>query len=222
SIDAMDVSKAGTKEWIRLTEQLAEAQKNLGLFSVSKSRSGGGRSSNTSDILGDLRGSDGNFYDQKIAKINNEYDKLVKRIRESKGSGSDISEALNLAGAKRDFDTLKVEVDRFLNATKKVGTGGVVPTGVMVAPTTLPGLAQAQQRIGGLNTNANFDVELSRYLKGSLRRGVSQSLMSIFDDIGKLTQDNYAIEQKYAELRANASADQISALRKMERLEKSI
>lgn len=222
SIDAMDVSKAGTKEWIRLTEQLSEAQKNLGLFSVSKSRSGGGRSSNTSDILGDLRASDGNFYDQKIAKINSEYDKLVSKIRESKGSGADISEALNLAGAKRDFDTLKVEVDRFLNATKKVSTGTVVPTGVISAPTTLPGLSQAQERISGLSTTANFDVELSRYLKSSLRRGVSQSLMGIFDDIGKLTQDNYAIEQKYAELRANASADQISALRKMERLEKSI
>src|SRR5690606_10908613 len=120
SIDAMDVSKAGTKEWIRLTGQLAEAQKNLGLFSSSKSRSGGGRSSDTSDILGDLRGSDGNFYDQKIAKINNEYDKLVSKIRESKGSGADISEALNLAGAKRYFDTLKVEADRFLNATKNI------------------------------------------------------------------------------------------------------
>src|SRR5690606_32957656 len=105
----------------------------------------------------------------------------------------------------------------------------VLPTqlsGTLQSPSSLPLLERNQNRCGVVYgkqaTSSYSNDELSRYMQSTLRRGVSNALMGIFDDIGRLTQDNYQIEQRYAELRANASSDQISALRKMERLEKSI
>src|SRR5690606_17035619 len=154
-------------------------------------------------------------YDKVLYDIKKKYEGIYSVIGVSSEYGL-------LAKENEKAELLRANLERIIALTQKASSATVTPSGSLSVPTTLPGLAQAQERIGGLNTTATFDVELSKYLKSSLRRGVSQSLMGISDDIGKLTQDNYAIEQKYAELRANASADQISALRKMERLEKSI
>jgi len=144
-----------------------------------------------SDILNDLTGIRLNSYDAQISKIGLEYDKLVEKIKASTGSGADIAQALNLAGAKKDFDTLKVEVSRFIDEVKKVpgfkGNNSVSITGQLNA-SSLPGLAQAQDRIGKLGriVQSKDDKDLEKKLGRVVERGFRQGIDSLYDNIADL------------------------------------
>lgn len=181
-----------------------------------------GRQTNISDILGTLRAEDGNYYDKKINKINLEYSKLVAKIQASSGSKADISEALQLAKSKRDLDELRVSVERFTKEVRKIkpmNTAGL--TGSLTVPTELPGLESASRRINRpriSNLNDDFTKEFTR----TLRRGLADTFNTLFTDIGSMSDKNYEIEKKYADLRANATQSQIAGLNKMETIERRI
>lgn len=148
------------------------------------------------DILPSLQGNDGNYYDQQLAKINSEYSKLVKTIRESVGSQYKISQALGLAAAKKDFDTLKVSVDRFIDSTKglKTKSGGTSLTGSLADPTQFSPSEWERLRLGGRNyTTKKEDKEqedkFSKIIERSLRGGIND----ILDDIGDLGSNFYEV-----------------------------
>lgn len=200
------------------TKNIVEEAKKLG-DDVRKSI---GKKINISDILGTLRAEDGDYYDKKINRINLEYSKLVDKIQASSGSKADISEALQLAKSKRDLDELRVSVERFANEVAKIkpmNTAGL--TGSLTVPTELPGLESASRRINRpitSNLNDDFTKEFTR----TLRRGLASTFNTLFTDIGSMSEKNYEIEKKYADLRANATQSQIAGLNKMEALERRI
>lgn len=200
------------------TKNVVEEAKKLG-DDVKKSI---GKKINISDILGTLRAEDGDYYDKKINKINLEYSKLVDKIQASSGSKADISEALQLAKSKRDLDELRVSVERFANEVSKIkpmNTAGL--TGSLTVPTELPGLESASRRINRpitSNLNDDFTKEFTR----TLRRGLASTFNTLFTDIGSMSEKNYEIEKKYADLRSNATQAQIAGLNKMETLERRI
>lgn len=178
------------------------------------------------DVLGALDGFGGNAYDEKISKINNEYRKLVQSINESSGTANQISDALGVAKAKRDFDLLKISVDRYIDGIKKIKdiytpTNSVSITGGVTLPTSLPNLAQNAQRIN-VNRNSNLTNDLSKEFSSTLRRGVSSTLDGLFSSIYEYGNKTYDIEQKYNLLRQKATKEEIKSLNEMERLEKSI
>src|SRR5690606_21914885 len=195
-----------------------------GIEKKTKKKTGGRTPTSVSSILGDLAGAEGNDYDKRIAKINQEYTKLVEKIRESVGSQADISKALNLAGAKRDIDTLKVSVDRYTDALKKnkgvTGKQSVSLSGSLNAG-SLPLLARNQERLNRPITS-NLTDDFSKQFTSTLRRGLASTFNDLFSNISNLSEGAYEIEKKYADLRANATAEQIAGLNKMEALERKI
>lgn len=187
-----------------------------------RGKKGGKTPTKISDILGDLAGEEGNDYDKRIAKINQEYTRLVEKINQSVGEKADISEALRLAKVKRDFDELKVSVDRSLDSVKKfTASNGISLSGSLTTPRTLPGLARAQERLNRPITS-NLTDEFSKQFTSTLRRGLASTFNDLFSNISNLSEGAYEIEKKYADLRANATAEQIAGLNKMEALERKI
>ena len=146
----------------------------------------------TSDILGDLTGVGLNYYDSQISKITNDYDKLVTKIKQSSGSGADISKALNLAGAKRDLELLKLSVDRFIDSTKTIkpitGKQTVSISGAISNPTVLPGLSSSQERINRPNISnlGKEDKDLNNRLGRVVERGFRQGFSNVFNTIEEL------------------------------------
>lgn len=69
--------------------------------------------------------------------------------------------------------------------------------------------------------NAAAD-ELNRSMRLTIRRSVSSSLNGLTKDLLGSLKPMYDVEEKYAKLRKEASADQLQALNKMHRLEKQI
>lgn len=173
-----------------------------------------------SDILSDLSGVGMNTFDAKIAKINSEYDKLVSKIQQSSGGSADIAKALNLAQAKRDIDTLNVNVDRMLDGLKKAkgvtGANSVSLSGALTIPTTLTDKNPFKPK------QVDFGDEFTKQFQSTLRRGLASTFDNFFSNIGDLTSKNFEIEKKYQEMRSNATASQIDGLNKMESLEKRI
>lgn len=175
-----------------------------------------------SDILNDLSGVGLNDYDAKIAKIRVEYEKLVKKISESTGSKADIAKALNLATAKKQFDELKVSVDRYTDALKKnSGISGKQSVGLSGA-LFMPGVGGLDAKNPFTKTTAKLTDEFTAQFKSTLRRGIADSLDGLFSNLSEWGNKTYEIEQKYNDLRRDASQEQINSLNEMERLENRI
>lgn len=177
----------------------------------------------TSDLLAGLRDDQGNYYDQKLGKIREEYDKLVDSINKSKGSKADISEALGLAKTNRQFQELTVNVERFTDAVKEMkplgaGIGGVQNASSIQLPSVLP---VPENYTKTPNATGLVD-EFTNQFKTTLRRGLASTFGSFFDSLSSMSDKSYEIEQKYASLRASATRDQIAGLNKMEALERKI
>ena len=148
------------------------------------------------EILPSLQGNDGNYYDKQLAKINSDYSKLVKTINESSGSSTKISEALGLAEAKKDFDTLKVSVDRFIDSTKGIKTksDGISLTGSISDPTRFSPSEWERLRLGGRNyttkkEDKDQEEKFSKIIERSLRGGIND----ILDDIDNLGSHTYEV-----------------------------
>ena len=153
------------------------------------------------DILPSLQGNDGNYYDQQLAKINAEYLKLVKSIKESKGSYAQISQALGLAEAKKDFDSLKVSVDKFIDSTKKLkpitGKQSTSLSGIMTPITGVSPSEWESMRLGGRNIQSSYskkkdeqdEERFSKIIERSLRGGIND----VLDDISDLGSNFYEV-----------------------------
>lgn len=148
---------------------------------------------NISDILGDLSGVGLNEYDAKIAKIRVEYEKLVKKISESTGSKADISQALKLADAKRQFDELKVSVDRYTDALKKnsgiSGNQYVGLSGTMF----MPGVGGLDAKNPFTKTTAKLSDNLSKEISKGISRGIGSALSDLTTNIGDLGSNFYEV-----------------------------
>lgn len=191
------------------SDALAEANKQLsssgafdkkGTLGELISDKGGSKSKATpksiEDILPSLQGNDGNYYDQKLAKINSEYLKLVDSINKSVGDREKISEALGLAKAKKDFDEMKVIAERMLEVLKRFkqtplktisgelsGVGGLSPTEWERRRLNTP-------RISNLGKD---NEKLQESLSKVVERGFRQGLDSIFSEIDDLGSNFYQV-----------------------------
>lgn len=191
------------------SDALAEANKQLsssgafdkkGTLGELISDKGGSKSKATpksiEDILPSLQGNDGNYYDQKLAKINSEYLKLVASINKSVGDREKISEALGLAKAKKDFDEMKVIAERMLEVLKRFkqtplktisgelsGVGGLSPTEWERRRLNTP-------RISNLGKD---NEKLQESLSKVVERGFRQGLDSIFSEIDDLGSNFYQV-----------------------------
>lgn len=191
------------------SDALAEANKQLsssgafdkkGTLGELISDKGGSKSKATpksiEDILPSLQGNDGNYYDQKLAKINSEYLKLVDSINKSVGDREKISEALGLAKAKKDFDEMKVIAERMLEVLKRfkqtplktisgelAGVGGLSPTEWERRRLNIP-------RISNLGKD---NEKLQESLSKVVERGFRQGLDSIFSEIDDLGSNFYQV-----------------------------
>lgn len=178
----------------------------------------------TSDILQGLKDDQGNYYDQKLGKIREEYEKLVDSINKSKGSKADIAEALGLAKTNRQFQELTVNVERFTDAVKEMkplgaGIGGLQNASSIKLPSVLP------IPIGYTRTKTPKNLvedDFTKQFQSTLRRGLASTFGSFFDSLSSMSDKSYEIEQKYASLRASATRDQIAGLNRMEALERKI
>lgn len=103
----------------------------------------------------------------------------------------------------------------------KKGLGSGITSIPNASSITTPTALTGKLNLGKLNA-VGLEDDVSKYIKNAMRRSVANTIESIYSDLTNLGTANYEIEQKYAKLRSEASADQIAALQKMERLEKSI
>lgn len=188
--DEMDVSKIGTKEWIDVTNQLADAQKNLNKYNDKAKKV---------ELPTDLRNIldlGGNYYENKIRSIGREYEDLVKKIVNSGQSRAVISKALGLAEAERDFKELNVQVERFVDAVAKMRVSRAgLPTelsGEITIPNELPGLERASERINRAKI-AGVGDEYSRMVQRQIVRGLTRGLEDVFSKIDDLGSNFYEV-----------------------------
>lgn len=173
-----------------------------------------------------LRGVDG-----EMAKIDKKWDAILEKVNKISNVGLK-KQQLELAATGRAAEKYAKFLDLFAKDKVSFGqqrggniyrnvpttlTGGTRAT----APSTLPGLARMQERYRIINLPKQDD-ELSKYMQRTLRQGFSSALTGVIDSFSEIGNKSLEIEKKYIELRANASADQIEALKKMERLERKI
>lgn len=168
----------------------------LAVLDDGKGKKKGGSSrtpQSVSDILGDLSGVGLNDYDAKIAKIRVEYEKLVKKISESTGSKADIAQALNLATAKKQFDELKVSVDRYTDALKKnSGISGNQSVGLS-GSLFIPGVGGLDAKNPFTKTTAKLSDNLSKEISKGISRGIGSALSDLTTNIGDLGSNFYDI-----------------------------
>lgn len=178
----------------------------------------------TLDIVGlmnDLNGTLMSEFDRKVFEINNKYDEINKKIKEI-GDAGKRADAFGLSTQARQAELLRAEVERILYLTQGIGGSKLRSTsGTIATAGSLPLLDETSKRINKA-VSSDFSSEFSRQFKSSFRRGVSQTLNTFLSDIKDISKKTFEIEQKYAQLRSGASAEQIKALNKMERLEKQI
>jgi TP901 family phage tail tape measure protein len=230
SIEAMDLSEIGSKKFLELQKELSVAQKNLDVYSK-KSLTGSStiKGKTQAEIIKEanealaggqanaLRGLEG-----ELAKIDLKWAGILDKINKIADVGL-RNQLAGVAAINKEAEKYNKFLEAFAKSESSL-TRNVPsrPSGTLNLPTSLPGLQQTQARLSkGTSFNLEDD-ELSRYMQRTLRSGVSNALTSIFDDISNLTQGNFEIEQKYAKLREESTADQIEGLKKMEKLEKSI
>lgn len=160
-------------------------------------------------------------YDAKLFEINKKYEEIYSKVKDEG--------ILKLAKENEEAEKLRVNLEKILNITNKsVGVTGAQSVSLSgTLNTNLPSSAglldsRAGRRAKWKNDAVIESESFSKEFTKSLRKNFAQSLTGFFDDLSSISQNTYDIEQRYNKLRADASADQIQALNKMEKLEKRI
>lgn len=221
--DGLDSSKKGTKEWLELTKQLNSAQAQLKLYSDSPGSSKAIKQQNKDakelqKVLDDITKSSLSGYEAKLFDIDKKYAEIRKKV----------SDPTLLAFAKEteQAEKFRVQLERINDTFKNMKPLGLLPSQIttntkVTAPNELPGLAKATQRINA-NVFSNITDEFTKQFQSTFRRGLSNVFNDIITGITSVSDKTFEIENKYAELRRDASASQIDSLNKMERIEKRI
>lgn len=153
-------------------------------------------------------------YDAKayegVQKMYDKINKLETKPFAKSLKGEELTKAIQ--------DRLKEIEDLYKKIAESLATMGVGNVGESQAG-LLKSFEKVTKETAPTDNSAN---EVSKYVKNAIRRSVGSTIESLFSDLGKLTESNYEIEEKYAKLRQDASAEQIVALQKQERLEKQI
>lgn len=195
SINALDSSSKGTKEWIQLNDQLKTAQKELDLYS-NKSLTGSNKSEINKQIreqtdltkrLRDIEISGMSEYDARLARINDRYSELTKGI-----TGATLAQAeLN-----REGERMKVWIDLFsdlikeMKASKAIITGGSAQPDITIEQKMTESASLYNARFfrnanaKGLTDKEDNKLEnrLSKVVEGGVRSGID----SILGDITEL------------------------------------
>lgn len=164
-----------------------------------------------------------NSYDAKLFDIQKKYENIYKTVSNP--------EILALARQNEETEKLKVGVDRVADSvvkltkeyeklTRQSTRAGITLAGISV-PSSLPNLEIASANINRPRVS-NLTDDFTKQFQSTLRRGVSDSLNTLFSGLGDWGTKAYDIEKKYNDLRANASAQEIESLNEMERLERRI
>lgn len=171
-----------------------------------------------------VRGVDG-----EMAKIDKKWDAILAKVNEISNVGLKKQQQ-GLVEVGREAEKYAKFLEIYGKGEEKLTRN--LPTSLSggnaaTAPSILPLIERNQDRFrvqGKQNVSSYYSdaEELSKYMQRTLRNGLSNALNGVFESISDIGNKSIEIEQKYAELRANASADQIEALQKMERLEKRI
>ncbi|AXF52615.1 MAG: tape measure protein [Caudoviricetes sp.] len=210
----------------RINQEALATGDGSGIFPSKGKVKKGKQQTLTSSLLAGLRDEQGDYYDQKLGKIREEYEKLVDSINKSKGSKADIAEALGLAKTNRQFDELKVSAERFAYALKDIKAlpSGISASSIKNASSiALPSVLTIPDKYRARKTPKNLvEEDFTKQFQSTLRRGLASTFGSFFDSLSSMSDKSYEIEQKYASLRASATRDQIAGLNKMEALERKI
>lgn len=229
------------KENVSITESIAEHQakqsaiaseilKKETVISSVKSKSKGAKGKTQSELIkeanealqsgqiGALRG-----IDNVMGKIDEKWNKINEKINKIADVGL-RKQQLELSKLGREQEKYNKFLDIYAKQSEKLTRGGLPArlSGTISSPSSLPGLGRAQERIGIPRISKGLTDEFTKQFKSTLRRGLASTFDSFFSDLTTLSESNYEIEKKYADLRANATASQIAGLQKMEALEKKI
>lgn len=197
SIEAMDSSNIGTKEWNTTTAELNEAlakQKqftNKGLFGVD--RDAIAKAKELKETLASTARETLSAYDQKLFDINAKYEKIYGIVGKETKTGL-------LAQQNKEAELLKARIERVIDLTKqlkpaKVGLTGV--SGEINRPSDLPNLAWNQwginNRRSSSSTGNKDDEALEKRLGKIVERGMRQGISDIFGDIENLGSNFYEV-----------------------------
>lgn len=148
-------------------------------------------------ILSELFGTQGDYFQDQIFKINTAYEKLAKDIRESSADSVTISKALGIAEATRETDLLINRFEKLFYLSKNLGTGLTSTTGNLSAPVlqiTPEQQSQFYGRTGGAKVKANFDdKDLEKRLGRVVERGLRRGIDDIFSNITDLGSNFYEV-----------------------------
>lgn len=155
-----------------------------------------------------------NYYDAKLFDINQKYSEIYSKITDPR--------LLGLARINEEAEKTRVTIEKWSDSLDKFSKSSrnISLTGTP----TLPSGSIPQWAIDNINRpiTSNLTDEFSKQFTSTLRRGLASTFNDLFSNISNLSESAYEIEKKYADLRANATAEQIEGLNKMEALERKI
>lgn len=157
----------------------------------------------------------------ELAKIDAKYEKIYNKVDKlANGAEKDRLKTILDQNKALEKQLFIYENPDFSIETKK-GLGSGITSIPNASSISIPTALTGKLNLGKLNAKGLED-ETSKFIKTALRRSVASSIETVISDLGNLFTSNYEIEEKYAKLRQDASAEQIVALQKQERLEKQI
>lgn len=204
SIEAMDISTRGTKEWTAAQNKLAEAQRNLDEYS--KKTIGGATARTTGKSQADLireanealsKGQVGalNGIDAKLLRIDNKYDSILKKINRVTDA-TVRGQLTSVANVNKQLEISNTRLDAWLKTYRKSNFGATLPTPtgqLAPVPADLPYVEETMERLakGGKVQFGDKDLEkrLGRVVERGLRRGIDD----IFRDIDDLGSNFYEV-----------------------------
>lgn len=228
NLDRLTYQNAVLAEMNRLYYSQAKAKDvaaKAGLTTYGGTKTGGKKAANdlkaAQDAVAEISAKRTRGLEGELAKIDAKYEKVYNKV-DKLANGA---EKERLKAILDQNKALEKQLFIYENPDFSLEKRNVLGSGIKSIPNassiSLPTSLNGKLNLGNLNAKGLED-ETSKYIKTALRRSVASSVESLFSDLGSLFTSNYEIEEKYAKLRQDASAEQIVALQKQERLEKQI
>lgn len=184
------------------------------------------KEANEALATGQIRALEG--IDGEMAKIDAKWDSINEKINKITDSALK-KQKLGLSAIGRETEKYNKFLEIFAKSPLTESRGDLPRTtsGVLNTPSSLPNLSWNQWGINNRRRTPSFTSEqlgddFSKQFQSTLRRGLSSIFNDLFSDITTMSQENYSIEKKYANLRKEATQSQIEGLNRMESLERKI
>lgn len=228
NLDRLTYQNAVLAEMNRLYYSQAKAKDvaaKSGLITDDETKKGGKKAANdlkaAQDAVAEISAKRTRGLEGELAKIDAKYEKIYNKV-DKLANGAEKNRLKTILDQNKALEKqlFIYENPDFSIETKK-GLGSGITSIPNASSISLPTALTGKLNLGKLNAKGLED-ETSKYIKTALRRSVASSIETVLSDLGNLFTSNYEIEEKYAKLRQDASAEQIVALQKQERLEKQI